>query len=98
MGGAAGEAGAAGERRAVRCLRRTRSASVSSESNAWYAAGPQERGQAVARAGTIGEETLPSGWRALRLRNEHLEVLLLPEKGSEIYALRSLPHGVGCFS
>jgi hypothetical protein len=28
---------------------------------------------------TIADETLPSGWRAVRLRNDHLEVTLLPE-------------------
>ena len=41
---------------------------------------------------TCTEEVLPSGWRALRLRNEQIEVTLLPEKGSEIYALRSIQH------
>lgn len=43
---------------------------------------------------TIHEEVLPSGWRALRLANDHIEVVLLPEKGSEIFSLRSKPHDV----
>ena len=42
----------------------------------------------------VTEEVLPSGWRAVRLRNDGMEVVLLPDKGSEIYALRSLRHGV----
>jgi hypothetical protein len=37
---------------------------------------------------------LASGWRAVRLRNDHLEVTLLPEKGGEIYSLTSRRHGV----
>lgn len=41
---------------------------------------------------TITEERLPSGWRAVRLGNEAMELVLLPDKGSEIHALRSLPH------
>jgi hypothetical protein len=42
----------------------------------------------------IVEDMLPSGWRAIRLANDHVEVILLPDKGSEIYALRSLRHEV----
>jgi hypothetical protein len=41
---------------------------------------------------TVDEGTHPSGWRTLVLRNEHLEVVVLPGKGSEIYALRSRRH------
>jgi hypothetical protein len=42
----------------------------------------------------VSEETLPSGWRAVRLANEAAEVVLLPDKGAEIYELRSLEHDV----
>jgi hypothetical protein len=38
-------------------------------------------------------EVLPSGWEAVRLRNEALEVTLLPQKGAEIYSLTALQHG-----
>ncbi|HEX2032550.1 MAG TPA: DUF4432 family protein [Chloroflexota bacterium] len=41
---------------------------------------------------TIEEERLASGWLALTLRNEAMEVVLLPHKGSEIYALRARRH------
>ncbi len=42
----------------------------------------------------VETDVLPSGWRAVRLRNDEVEVTLLPEKGSEIYALRSLRHDI----
>jgi hypothetical protein len=45
-------------------------------------------------ATTIETEDLPGGWRAVRLCNAEMEVILLPDKGSEIYALRSLRHDV----
>jgi len=41
---------------------------------------------------TVREERLPAGWQAVRLENQDLSVLLLPEKGSDIYELRSRPH------
>jgi hypothetical protein len=42
----------------------------------------------------VEEGRLPSGWRSVTLRSAHLEAVLLPEKGGEIYALRSPGHGV----
>jgi hypothetical protein len=42
----------------------------------------------------IETQVLPSGWRAVHLRNAEMEVTLLPDKGSEIYAVRSLRHDV----
>ncbi|HEX2325006.1 MAG TPA: DUF4432 family protein [Chloroflexota bacterium] len=44
--------------------------------------------------GTAPAGGAPAGWRSVTLRNGQLEVVLLPEKGGEIYALRSLEHGV----
>ena len=41
-----------------------------------------------AREVTAEEGRLPGGWRSLTLRSATLEVVLLPEKGGEIYALR----------
>ena len=37
--------------------------------------------------------TLPSGWLAVQLRNDALEVTILPQKGGEIYALTARQHG-----
>ena len=45
-------------------------------------------------ATTIETDVLPSGWRAVYLRNAEMEVTLLPDKGSEIYTIRSLQHDV----
>lgn len=48
----------------------------------------------MSAAVTLARETLSGGWPALRLANEHLEVVLLPDKGSEIYTLRDRASGV----
>src|SRR5688572_11013808 len=65
-----------------------------------YNAGAETRIEAGTRArrhegetmATVEEGRHPSGWRTLTLRNEQMEVVVLPEKGSEIFALRSRRH------
>lgn len=42
----------------------------------------------------IREEQLASGWRGVYLENGAASVLILPDKGSEIFELRSKPHNV----
>jgi hypothetical protein len=42
----------------------------------------------------VREEQLPNGWQGVRLENQELSVLLLPEKGSDIYELRARHHNL----
>jgi Domain of unknown function (DUF4432) len=72
-------------------------------SDAASAGGQAESGRVTGMTGatggvtggvTIEEGRLTGGWRSVTLRSPHLEVVVLPEKGGEIYALRSLRHDV----